>query len=312
MFTFYITWCLSLYISINSITFKRERFVLANFCDCHRDGDSNSTKPTRLSIDTSYTQSIAKPTTIHQYNMADTVEVTPSSSPVVDDSMDQSPSPDASPSPSSDAAMQESENENEPDEEGDEPSGGRWGKKNTKPKVPLPVYTPLWSPVAHLSSTRRSLSDVALAPRRTEHLIQEGDTVIAYESRVSMSPLVIKKGQVYGNRFGSFHHSDMIGLPLGSRVSARGKSKGWIALLPFAPDLWTLSLTHRTQILYQADISYILFQLDLKPGDVVFESGTGSGSLTTALATTVKPHGHVHTFEFNADRVKKAKYVRET
>ena len=49
--------------------------------------------------------------------------------------------------------------------------------------------------------------------------------------------------------------------------------KGWVYLLHPTPELWTVNLPHRTQILYTTDISMVLLQLDIKPGSVVVESG---------------------------------------
>lgn len=50
--------------------------------------------------------------------------------------------------------------------------------------------------------------------------------------------------------------------------------KGWVYLLHPTPELWTVNLLHRTQILYTTDISMVILQLALKPGSVVIESGT--------------------------------------
>lgn len=50
-------------------------------------------------------------------------------------------------------------------------------------------------------------------------------------------------------------------------------SKGWGHVLQPTPELWTLTLPHRTQIIYTPDISMIIMQLDLVPGSVVIEAG---------------------------------------
>ena len=49
--------------------------------------------------------------------------------------------------------------------------------------------------------------------------------------------------------------------------------KGWVYLLHPTPELWTVNLRHRTQILYTTDISMVILKLALKPGSIVVESG---------------------------------------
>jgi tRNA (adenine57-N1/adenine58-N1)-methyltransferase len=82
---------------------------------------------------------------------------------------------------------------------------------------------------------------------------------------------------------------------------------GYVHLLRPTPELWTLSLPHRTQILYTTDISYITMKLGIRVGGTVIEAGTGSGSMTHALSRTVGPSGKVYSFEYHAPRYEKAK-----
>ena len=104
----------------------------------------------------------------------------------------------------------------------------------------------------------------------------------------------------------AFAMQDWIGKPYGSKVANKLKT-AWVHLLAPTPELWTLVLRHRTQILYLADIAMICARLELRPGAIVLESGTGSGSLTHSLARSVAPHGKVYTFDFHEQRVEEAR-----
>ena len=84
---------------------------------------------------------------------------------------------------------------------------------------------------------------------------------------------------------------------------------GYIHILRPTPELWTLSLPHRTQILYLPDIAYITMKLGVRPGGTVIEAGTGSGSMTHALSRSVGSIGKVRSFEYHRPRFEKARCV---
>ena len=90
---------------------------------------------------------------------------------------------------------------------------------------------------------------------------------------------------------------------------------GFIHILPPTPEIWTMSLPHRTQVVYTPDYSYILQKIRARPGTQIIEAGAGSGSFTHASARAVysgypvegdaKPRGKVFSFEYHEERYRK-------
>ena len=84
-------------------------------------------------------------------------------------------------------------------------------------------------------------------------------------------------------------------------------SDGFVYALEPTPECWNLALKHRTQIVHDLDASIVNFYLDLKPGSIVVESGTGSGAMSVGLCRALAPTGHLYTFEFNESRANIAR-----
>ncbi|KEQ86627.1 tRNA methyltransferase complex GCD14 subunit [Aureobasidium pullulans EXF-150] len=148
-----------------------------------------------------------------------------------------------------------------------------------------------------------------------------GSLAILHLKRDQLIPLILKsnaddgyaEGAVTNTRFGSFPHSTLKDIPWGTQVRAskvdtgsrgRGGAKrkiddteppkeaiqagtGFVHLLPPTPESWTISLPHRTQVVYTPDASYILQRLQVRPGQTIIEAGAGSGSFTHASARAV-------------------------
>jgi tRNA (adenine57-N1/adenine58-N1)-methyltransferase len=57
------------------------------------------------------------------------------------------------------------------------------------------------------------------------------------------------------------------------------------------------NLPRNTQILYPKEIGFIMVTMGIGPGQRVIEAGTGSGSMTVALAHLVGPQGKVISYE---------------
>jgi len=61
------------------------------------------------------------------------------------------------------------------------------------------------------------------------------------------------------------------------------------------------SLKRKAQIILPKDAAHIILHCDITPGKTVLESGIGSASLTTILASMIQPDGMVFSYEMRND-----------
>ena len=109
----------------------------------------------------------------------------------------------------------------------------------------------------------------------------------------------LKAGGDFQSHRGVLKHDDLIGKPWGSQVFSH-MGAPFFLLQPSNADLLN-DLPRTTQILYPKDIGYILIMMGIAPGQRVLEAGTGSGSMTIALAAAIGPAGKVISYEQKQD-----------
>ncbi|KAI5664202.1 hypothetical protein M9H77_23525 [Catharanthus roseus] len=138
-----------------------------------------------------------------------------------------------------------------------------------------------------------------------ERRISDGDLVTVYERRYMKVVKVCESGWLQNN-FGVFKHSDWIGKPFGSKVfSNKG---GFIHFVAPTPELWTIFLSHRTQILYKlASTLWAYFTFDFHEQRAAsarddFEK-TGLSSLVTVGVKDIQGEGFPNEFSGLADPV---------
>ena len=111
--------------------------------------------------------------------------------------------------------------------------------------------------------------------------------------------LNLKAGAKFETHRGIILHDDLIGKPWGTQVFSH-MGAPFFLLQPSLADL-LIDIPRTTQILYPKDIGFILVTMGVGPGQKVLEAGTGSGSMTTALAYAVGGEGRVVSYEIKPD-----------
>jgi tRNA (adenine57-N1/adenine58-N1)-methyltransferase len=109
----------------------------------------------------------------------------------------------------------------------------------------------------------------------------------------------LKEGGDLQTHRGVLKHDDLIGTPWGSQVFSH-MGAPFFLLQPSIADILN-DLPRTTQILYPKDIGYILITMGIAPGQRVIEAGTGSGSMTIAMATAIGTEGRIISYEQKQD-----------
>ncbi len=132
--------------------------------------------------------------------------------------------------------------------------------------------------------------------------IKNNSPVLFYYNHSKKWLAKISKKESFHTHIGVIKHSDAIGKEYGSRLITN-KDKYVYVLKPTMFD-YVMKIQHGTQIVYPKDIGYIIARAGIGDGQKILEIGTGSGSLTSFVASVVKPRGHVYTFDADENFMK--------
>jgi len=130
-------------------------------------------------------------------------------------------------------------------------------------------------------------------------IARDGDLAQLVGLRHKHFIFTLQAGGRFESHRGILQHDDLIGKLWGTQVFSHNGSPFFL-LQPSLADLLT-ELPRTTQIMYPKDIGFILVTVGVGPGHKVMEAGTGSGSMTTALAHAVGQSGQVISYEIKPD-----------
>lgn len=128
-------------------------------------------------------------------------------------------------------------------------------------------------------------------------IVEEGSYVLIYHSPQKTWLVEANTGKKFHTHLGVLNIGEAVGSRFGSYLFS-SKGKKVILLEPLVYD-FVMKSERLTQIVYPKDLAYIGIRSGLVSGSRVLEVGTGSGGLTTYLASIVRPLGHVYTFDVN-------------
>ncbi|MEM7008010.1 MAG: tRNA (adenine-N1)-methyltransferase [Thermodesulfobacteriota bacterium] len=136
-------------------------------------------------------------------------------------------------------------------------------------------------------------------------IIKEGDHVLLISPDNKTFLVVISEDKKMGTHKGELTLAHAIGKSYGERIYSN-LDHPFLLLDPTLEDKM-MKVKRHTQIIYPKDAAYMILKSGIESGMRVIECGTGSGSLTMALANAVAPGGMVYTYEGREKHLENAK-----
>ena len=133
-------------------------------------------------------------------------------------------------------------------------------------------------------------------------LIKQNSPVLFFFNSSKKWLAKISKKELLHTHIGIIKHADAIGKEYGSKLITN-KDKYVYLLKPTMYD-YIMKIQHGTQIVYPKDLGYIVARAGIQNNQKIVEIGTGSASLTSFVASIVKPRAHVYTFDVNENFMK--------
>lgn len=121
---------------------------------------------------------------------------------------------------------------------------------------------------------------------------------------------VLKSSGKLVSNWGAINYKDLLGRLPGEKIWT---STGHQFLLRRPSlDEYVMYMKRGPTISYPKDIASMLMMMDVNPGDVILEAGSGSGALSLFLSRAVGPEGCVHSIEVRSDhhRISKRNFLK--
>jgi tRNA (adenine57-N1/adenine58-N1)-methyltransferase len=130
-------------------------------------------------------------------------------------------------------------------------------------------------------------------------LIEIGDEILLYLNERKSWIVKIEEGKKFHSHKGIVDLGGVVGKPYGSEVSTTLGAALKVLPADYLDHLERIA--RRTQVIYPKDMAYITLMANVRFGSRVVECGTGSGALTSYLASHVRPGGKVFTYEMREE-----------